>query len=109
MNIVMVRHNNQPKEFAFYVPDELVPHIKRGQGVLCQTMRGLAYGTTTTGVISGDGAYDVAIANGAYFPMRPIVSFEHAGLANADSIRAAVTHEIMRKITGAYAAVGYNA
>lgn len=102
MNIIMVRHNNQPKEFAFYVPDELVPHIKRGQGVLCQTMRGLAYGKTTTGVISGDGARDVAIAHGAYFPMRPIVSFEHTELANAASVRRAVTQEIMQKIAATY-------
>jgi hypothetical protein len=94
----MVKHNDQPKEFAFYVPDELVPYIKKGQGVLCQTMRGLAYGTTTTGVISGDGARDVAIAHGAYIPLKPIVAFEHPELANADGIRKAVTREFMRQV-----------
>lgn len=103
MNIVMVKHNNSPKEFAFYVPDELVPYVKKGQGVLCQTMHGLAYGTTMTGVISGDGAYDVAIANGAYIPLKPIVAFEHCAFANAPRLRKAVTRDIMEKISGAYA------
>lgn len=99
MNIVIVKHNNSPKEFAFYVPDELVPYVKKGQGVLCQTMHGLAYATTTTGVISGDGAYDVAIANGAYIPLKPIVGFEHCAFANAPRLRKAVTREFMQQIS----------
>lgn len=98
MNIVFVKHSNSPKEFAFYVPDELIPFVKKGQGVLCSTMYGLAYATTTTGVISGDGAYDVAIANGAYIPLKPIVGFEHCAFANAASIRQAVTREFMQQI-----------
>ena len=31
MNIVLVKHNNNPKEFAFYVPEELLPYIKKGR------------------------------------------------------------------------------
>jgi hypothetical protein len=103
MNIVLVKHNNSHKEFAFYVPDELIPFVKKGQGVLCSTMHGLAYATTTTGVISGNGAYDVAIANGAYIPLKPIVAFEHYEFANAPRLRKAVTQDIMKKISVAYA------
>ncbi len=102
MNIVLVKHSNSNKTFAFYIPDELVPFIHKGQGVLCQTMHGLAYGKTTTAVFSGDGAKDVALAHGAYIPLKPIVAFEHPELANADSIRKTVTQEFMRKIAAAY-------
>jgi myo-inositol-hexaphosphate 3-phosphohydrolase len=98
MKIVMVKHTDDGKEFAFYVPSELAPFIRKGQGVLCSTRHGLAYGTTTTGIIRGDGAKDVAVAHGAYFPMRPIVAFEHEELANADTIRKAVTREFMQQI-----------
>ena len=98
MNIVLVKHNDSPKEFTFYVPDELIPFVKKGQGMLCSTIHGLAYATTTTGVISGDGAYDVAIANGAYIPLKPIVAFEHYEFANAPSLRRAVTREFMQQV-----------
>ena len=81
MNIVLVKHKTA-QEFAFCVPDELAPYIKKGQGVLCQTMRGLDYGITTTGVFSGDGALDIAFKNGAYLPLKPIVGFEHELMRN---------------------------
>lgn len=103
MNIVLVKHNDQPKQFAFYVPDELIPFVKKDQGVLCQTMRGLAYGTTTTGVISGDGARDVALAHGAYIPLKPIVGFEHPAYANSPAIRRAMTSEFLEKAERAFA------
>jgi hypothetical protein len=102
MKIVLVKHTDDGKEFAFYVPDELVPFVRKGQGVLCNTRHGISFGTTTTGVFCGSGARDVAIAHGAYFPMQPIVAFEHVELANADTIRKAVTREIMQKIAAAY-------
>lgn len=101
MNIVLVKHNDQPKQFAFYVPDELIPFVKKDQGVLCQTMRGLAYGTTTTGVITGDGAKDIAIANGAYIPLKPIVGIDHPALAEGPNISGAVKKQILDKLATA--------
>lgn len=92
MNIIFVKHGTS-REFAFRVPNELAPYIKKGQGVLCNTMRGLDYGTTTTGVISGDGALDIALKNGAYLPLKPIVGFEH------DILRNAVINECIAKLS----------
>lgn len=102
MNIVLVKHNDQPKQFAFYVPDELISFVKKDQGVLCQTMRGLAYGTTTTGVITGDGAKDIAIANGAYIPLKPIVAFEHPMLAKAPEISREAKQDFMAMVEKAF-------
>lgn len=106
MNIVLVKHSESPKQYAFYVPDELIPFVKKGQGVLCQTMRGLAYGETTTGVISGDGAKDIAIAHGAYIPLKPIVAFEHPMLAKAPAINKAATDDFMAMVEKAFGMAG---
>lgn len=101
MNIVLVKHGDS-KQYAFYVPDELIPFVKKDQGVLCQTMRGLAYGTTTTGVITGDGAKDIAIANGAYIPLKPIVAFEHPMLAKAPEISREAKQDFMAMVEKAF-------
>jgi hypothetical protein len=101
MNIVLVKHNNNPKEFAFYVPEELLPYVKKGSGVLCKTTHGLAYGTATTGVISGDGARDVALAHGAYIPIKPIVGIDHPALAEGPNISGAVKKQILDKLATA--------
>lgn len=101
MNIVLVKHNNNPKEFAFYVPEELLPYVKKGSGVLCKTTHGLAYGTATTGVISGDGARDVALAHGAYIPLKPIVGIDHPALAEGPNISGAVKKQILDKLATA--------
>ena len=103
MNIVLVKHNNNPKEFAFYVPEELLPYVKKGSGVLCKTTHGLAYGTATTGVISGDGARDVALAHGAHIPLKPIVGFEHPAFVNSPAIRRSMTSEFLEKAERAFA------
>ena len=101
MNIVLVKHNNNPKEFAFYVPEELLPYVKKGSGVLCKTTHGLAYGTATTGVISGDGARDVALAHGAHIPLKPIVGIDHPALAEGPNISGAVKKQILDKLATA--------
>lgn len=72
MNIVFVKHYSG-KDFAFRVPNELVPHIKKGDTVVVETMRGVTTGICQTGVISGDGALDVALAQGAYLPLKPVI------------------------------------
>ena len=102
MNIVLVKHNNNPKEFAFYVPEELLPYVKKGSGVLCKTTHGLTYGTATTGVITGDGAKDIAIANGAYIPLKPIVAFEHPMLAKAPEISREAKQDFMAMVEKAF-------
>lgn len=102
MNIVLVKHNNNPKEFAFYVPEELLPYVKKGSGVLCKTTHGLTYGTATTGVISGDGACDVALAHGAYIPLKPIVGIDHPELAEGPRIRSAVKKDFIEKLETAF-------
>ena len=101
MNIVFVKHDSD-KLFAFSVPKQLVPYLKKGQGVLCETMRGLAYGQTITGVISGEMALDFATANGAYFPLRPIVGFEHEYFAKAPLIRRTVAKEWCERLSNTF-------
>ena len=102
MNNVLVKHNDS-KPFAFYVPDEMLGLIKKGQGVLCKTIRGLTYGETITGVISGDGAMDIALSHGAYIPLKPIVGFEHPAFVNSPAIRRAMTSEFLEKAERAFA------
>lgn len=101
MNIVFVKHGTS-REFAFRVPDEMATYIKKDQGVLCDTIRGLDYGTTTTGVINGDGALDIAIKNGAYLPLKSIIGIEHPAFANSAEIRRIVTDEVVQKISAAF-------
>jgi hypothetical protein len=72
MNIVYVNHG-AGKDFAFRVPDEMVKHIHKGDIVVCETMYGVKVGICQTGVITGDGALDKAISDGAYQPLKPII------------------------------------
>lgn len=95
MNVVFVKHGCS-KEYCFEVPDRLVPYIQKGTTVLVETMRGLDTGTTTTGVITGDGARDIAENNGAYFPLKPVISFLD------DRFRAIVKNEIIGTLNGTY-------
>ena len=74
MNVVFVRHGDS-KEYCFEVPDCLATYIKKDMTVLVNTIHGLDTGTTTTNVVSGDGARDIAEKNGAYFPLKKVVSF----------------------------------
>lgn len=97
MNIVLVEHGDS-KQYAFYVPDEFIGLVEKGIGVLCKTKNGLTYGTTTTGVITGDGAWDIAEAHGAYIPLKPIVGIDHPALAEGPNISGAVKKQILDKL-----------
>lgn len=73
MNIVLVKHNQfSPKRYCFFVPDKFVYVIHKDDKVLCDTSYGTEYGIATTGVISGEGAMDIAKLNGATFPLKEI-------------------------------------
>lgn len=74
MNIVFVKHGKKNKRYAFEVPDFLVSRITKGMELLVETKNGLQIGTAVSGVISGDGALDVARENGARVPLAPVVS-----------------------------------
>lgn len=82
MNVVFVKHGGS-KEYCFEVPEFFTTYIKKDMIVLVDTVRGLDIGTTTTNVISGDGAQDIAEKNGAYFPLKKVVSFVDANIFNA--------------------------
>ena len=73
MNIVMVKHNGDNRQYCFEVPDGLVSKIKNGSRLLCATRRGQQPAIAQAGVISGDGAEDIARQNGAKFPLAKIV------------------------------------
>jgi hypothetical protein len=72
MNIVFVNHGIG-KDFAFRVPDELACHIHKGDTVVVETMRGISTGVCRTGIVSGDGALDKAMQDGAYTPLKPVI------------------------------------
>ena len=74
MNIVFVKHGKKNKRYAFEVPDFLASRVTKGMELLLETKKGLQIGTAVSGVISGDGALDVALENGAHAPLAPVVS-----------------------------------
>lgn len=74
MNIVFVIHGENKKMYAFEVPDFLVSRIKKGMHVLVETRKCPRVALAVTGVISGEGALDIAKMNGARIPLAPVVS-----------------------------------
>lgn len=74
MNIVFVTHGESKKMYTFEVPDFLVSRIQKGMYVLVETRKGPCVALAVTGVISGDGALDIAKTKGARFPLAPVVS-----------------------------------
>ena len=97
MNIVLVRHGDS-KQYAFYVPEELLGLVHKGMGVLCKTKYGPKYGTTETGVISGDGARDIALSCGARIPLMPIIGIEHPEFAKSSGIRRAARNDLYEEL-----------
>ena len=74
MNIIFVNHYTG-KDYCFEVPEPLLPYLKKGMTVLVETKKGVTTGITTTDIISGDGARDIAVKAGAYFPLAKVISF----------------------------------
>jgi hypothetical protein len=92
MNVLLVKHNGCDKNFAFSVSDELASYIRKDDQVIVKTMRGIQLGTAVTGIIKGDGAVDIAISNGAYLPLKPVIG------VIPNSIKEAIRNEIVNKI-----------
>lgn len=99
MNIIFCKHPNKSHQFAFTVPDNLVPYITKDMDVLVETKKGLQMARTVTGIFSGDGAMDVAKQNGAYEPIKPVVSIMSKEVI--DVIRVQVKAEMARAIFAA--------
>lgn len=74
MNIILVKHPDSAKLYCFSVPDHLATSVRRGSKVICNTARGMKVGIAMTGVITGDGAEDVAKLHCAHFPLAEIDS-----------------------------------
>lgn len=74
MNIIFAKHY-AAKAFAFEVPEHLAGRLKKGDILLVNTNRGDELATATTGVIGGEGAMDIAKANGAYEPLKSVISY----------------------------------
>lgn len=96
MNIIFAKHDGSPKPYAFSVPDSIKAYIEKGMEVLVETMHGTQMAQTTTGVICGDGALDVAKQNGAYEPLKPVISFVTPGMYTA--MRAKIVKQIVASI-----------
>jgi hypothetical protein len=76
MNIVFVQHFTGP-EYAFAVPEELVPYVRKGVLAVVETMRGVDVGEVKTDIISGPGALDVAKQRGAYEPLKNVIGIDY--------------------------------
>lgn len=77
MNIIFARHGTAA-EYAFSVPDSMAKRIKQGDILWVDTMYGEQVAVATTGVISGDGAKDIALRHGAYEPLKSVISYANA-------------------------------
>lgn len=100
MNIIFAKHANHQKQFAFSVPDYLVPHIKKDMDVLVETKKGLQMARTVTGIFSGDGALDVAAQGGAYLPIKPVVSIVSKEMIAV--VREQLKADIMKRVYEAF-------
>lgn len=57
MNVVLVQHNpEQSKKYCFAVKDRLLPYIRTGVNVVCDTRRGNMPGIVASEVMSGEAA-----------------------------------------------------
>lgn len=75
LHIVAVGHKTgQEKRYWFEVPEKLVPLIKSGTKVLCNTRYGQQSGIAKTEVLSGDEVKQLAEIEGAKFPLNQIVA-----------------------------------
>jgi hypothetical protein len=80
MNIVMAQHRNNPRTFCFEVPETLCNQIGKGALIIVDTAKGPSVAKTTTGVIYGTGALDIAKMNGATEPLRKVMATVDADL-----------------------------
>lgn len=96
MNIIFAKHDGCHDEYCFKVPDNLATHISKGDILLVNTRRGIDIATASTNIVSGDGAVDVAIKNGAYLPLKTVISFANAKMI--DCITRKNYNEIISKI-----------
>jgi len=76
MDIIFAKHHkNDFKEYCFEVPVEIKKQLKKDMMIFVNTKLGKQIAYTTTRVISGSGAIDVATKNGATYPLQKVISF----------------------------------
>lgn len=73
MNLVIIKHDNDPRKFLFQVPDHV--YLKKGDRVICKTRHGESDGTCVYDSFTLDGpALDIFIREiGAKKPLAPII------------------------------------
>jgi len=75
MNVVLAKHEGDFMTYAFEVPSFMIKYIHKGTILLVSTCRGEEIAIAQTAVITGEAAKDVAELHGAYFPLKPVLSF----------------------------------
>lgn len=72
INCVFVQHDNNDKPYLFCI--ETLDKLKKGQRVLCMTMRGDVEGVCVSDsfMLSNDALSNIAKVTGAYLPLKPI-------------------------------------
>lgn len=96
MNVIFAKHDCCEKEYCWEVPDEFKDYIVKGDFLLVNTIKGIDIATASTGIITGNGAIDVAEKSGAYFPLRKVISFVGAPMKNyiCNKVRTAIAKDI---------------
>jgi hypothetical protein len=80
MNIIFGRHDGCTTDFCWEVPDYFKDKIHKGDILLVDTIRGEDVATAVSDIISGEGAQFVADKNGAYFPLKKVLSYANQRL-----------------------------
>lgn len=107
MDIVFAKHNKSDyKEYCFEVPVEIKKQLKKDMMIFVGTRFGKQIAYTTTRVVSGAGAIDVAIKNGANTPLQRVISF--VPLECEKMIEEQVKNNLVREFETALHKVAYN-
>jgi len=95
MRIIFARHDGDVREYVFEIGKD--QDISKGDLLLVDTKYGRKIAIATTGVIEGSGAKEVAMKQGAYFPLRKVITYANWEMVH--NIREAARTELISKIT----------
>ena len=107
MDIIFAKHSRgNVKEYCFEVPVEIKKQIKKDMMIFVNTRVGKQVAYTTTRVISGAGAMDIATKNGATYPLQRVISF--VPLECEKALEASIKNIFLDKIEHALYKIRYD-
>jgi hypothetical protein len=73
MDIIFGKHDGCNQEYCWTVPKQFINDVSKGCIMLVDTIHGKQIARATTDVISGKGAEDIALRQGAYHPIKSVI------------------------------------